>query len=105
MPEKRVAERYKKEVPVTFYDGKESYKGLSSDFSVSGIFVITRGPFKPGSPIRITLEISNKKNIYLSGIVIRTIKTGDENIKDGMGIKLNETPFIYHNFIEKLKSG
>ena len=104
MIEQRGAERYKKEVPVTYSDGKENYKGLSADFSVTGIFIITREPFKPGSPIKITLEISNKKRIYLSGTVIRTIKTGELSIKDGMGIKLNETPFVYHNFIEKLKS-
>ncbi len=102
MIEKRASERFTKEVSVTFYSGKDHYSGISSNFSVSGLFIKTAEPLKPGTPLKITLEISKKEKIYLEGIVIRSIKTGESNINDGMGIKLKETPFIYDKFINKL---
>lgn len=61
---------------------------------------MTREPLSPGTKLRIRLEISEDKSIYLRGVVIRTIKTGDLNIKDGMGVKLNDAPHAYHSFLE-----
>ena len=102
MTEKRGSARFRKELPLTFSNDNGNYKGMSSDFSDSGIFVITREPFKPGSNIKMSLEVTEKKKIYLSGIVVRAIKTGIEDVKDGMGVKLNNSPFIYHNFVKTL---
>ena len=105
MIEKRGKERFSKEIPLTFSEGTTTHKGMSSDFSSSGVFIITRQPFKPGTRTKMSLEISHKEKIYLTGVVVRAIKTGDVNIKDGMGIKLTDSPFLYQKFLDRLKSG
>jgi hypothetical protein len=53
--------------------------------------------------VKMNLEVSKKKIIRLVGVVLRTMKTGDINIKDGMAIKLNEEPFLYHKFLESIE--
>ena len=104
MIEQRGSKRYRKEIPVAFSEGGKNHKGMSSDFSSSGVFIITRQPCKPGTSIKMTLEISKKEKIYLTGIVVRTIKTGVMTIKDGMGIKLTDSPFTYQKFLDSLKA-
>jgi len=103
MIERRSARRFAKLLPITFRNSEKEYKGVSLDFSSSGLFILTREPFRPGTSVKIGLEVSDKEKIYLSGVVVRSIKTGDMNVKDGMCIKLNEVPFIYHKMLESIE--
>ncbi|MBL7031735.1 MAG: PilZ domain-containing protein [Nitrospira sp.] len=102
MIERRSSKRVAQTLPIAFSNSGNEYRGVSSDFSSTGLFIITREPFSPGTRIKINLEVSNRKTIRLAGVVARTIKTGDVNIRDGMGIKLNEVPYIYHKFLESM---
>ena len=102
MIERRSGERLVRELPLVFSNSGEEHRGMSSDFSVTGLFIITREPFSPGTSLKIRLEVSEREKIHLSGVVARTIKTGEGSIKDGMGIKLNNAPFKYHQLIESM---
>jgi Tfp pilus assembly protein PilZ len=102
MIEKRGSKRFKKKIPLAFSDGTKEYKGLSSDLSSTGLFIITRDPLRPGTQIKIALEVPDKK-IFLNGVVVRTVKTGIIEVKDRMGIKLTETPYLYQKFITRLE--
>jgi Tfp pilus assembly protein PilZ len=103
MIERRSAKRFKRSLPLTFSNSSEEYRGVSLDFSASGLFILTREPFSPGTRVKINLEVSKKEIIRLSGVVVRTIKTGDLNVKDGMGIHLDETPYIYYKYLERFE--
>ncbi len=103
MIEKRLARRFAKSLPIAFRSSDREYNGVSMDFSASGLFILTMEPFKPGTVVIMNLKAPNKKIIRLAGVVIRTIKTGDINIKDGMAIKLNEMPFLYHQLLESIE--
>ena len=103
MIERRSAKRFADALTLSFSTSEKEYNGVSLDFSASGLFILTREPLSPGTRVKINLEVSEKKTIRLAGVVARTIKTGDINIKDGMGIKLIEVPFIYHQFLESLE--
>ena len=102
MIERRSKKRVAQALPVAFRNSSKEYRGTSSDFSASGLFILTSETFTPGTSLKICLEVSEKEKIYLRGVVVRTIKTGHINIKDGMGIKLNEAPFKYHQFLQSL---
>lgn len=103
MIERRSTKRFAQALPIVFRNSEKEYRGVSMDFSASGLFILTREPLSPGTSLKISLEISDKERIYLKGVVVRTIKMGDINIKDGMGVKLNEVPYKYHQFLESIE--
>lgn len=96
---KRYSIRKIKRLPITFSDGKEELNGTSSDFSSTGLFIRTRRPCKPGTHVKMTLEINETRKISLAGVVARSIKTGSMVFKNGMGIKLTLIPKEYEDFI------
>ena len=102
MPDKRIAPRKIKRLSVTFSDGKDEYSGTSSDFSATGLFIRTRKALSPGTPVKMVIELDNNRRINLTGVVVRSIKTGIADFKNGMGIKLTPIPQEYQDFINKL---
>ena len=102
MVEKRSSERFTNAIPLAFSNSSGEYRGVSMDFSASGLFILTKEPFRPGTSLRMCLEVSEKERIHLRGVVARTIKTGNINIRDGMGIELDEVPYKYHQLIESI---
>ena len=103
MIERRSAKRFAKALPIVFSDSNGECRGISMDFSASGFFILTTEPLSPGTSLKIRLEVSERERVYLSGVVARTIKTGDINVKDGMGIKLDSIPYKYHQFLERIE--
>jgi Tfp pilus assembly protein PilZ len=100
--DKRIVPRRIKRLSITFSDGKVERTGTSSDFSETGLFIRTRKPFNPGTNVNIVIEITAGKQIRLEGIVVRAIKTGAMDFKNGMGIKLTTIPEEYKNFVKGL---
>jgi Tfp pilus assembly protein PilZ len=100
--DKRITRRKIKRLNIIFSDGTEEHPGTSSDFSTNGLFIRTRKPFKPGTAVTMLLEISVTQKIALSGVVIRAIKTGLRDFKNGMGIKLDSIPHEYEVFLSDL---
>ena len=99
---KRITQRKIRRLPVIFSDGKGEYPGTSSDFSATGLFIRTRKALSPGTPVKMVIELDNNRKINLTGVVVRSIKTGIADFKNGMGIKLAPIPQEYQDFINKL---
>jgi len=99
---KRESPRRIRRLPITFSDGKDEHTGISSDFSVSGLFIRTRKALSPGTSLSMVLEIDESRKIRLTGVVVRAIKTGVMDFKNGMGVKLASVPEEYKDFIREL---
>ena len=99
---KRITQRKIRRLSITFSDGNTEYSGTSSDFSATGLFIRTRKALSPGTPIEMVAELDNNRRIPLTGIVVRSIKTGIADFKNGMGIKLTSIPQEYQDFINEL---
>ena len=102
MPDKRIAPRKIRRLSITFSDGTVEYSGTSSDFSATGLFIRTRKALNPGTPVKMVIELDNNRKINLTGVVVRSIKTGIADFKNGMGIKLTNIPKDYEDFIQNL---
>jgi Tfp pilus assembly protein PilZ len=87
---------------ITFTDGKDARKGISSDFSCNGLFIRTRKGYEKGTILNMKLELDNSPEIPLTGIVKRVIKSQISIHKDGMGIELTSTPPKYDALIKEL---
>ena len=99
---KRITQRKIRRLSIIFSDGKGEYSGTSSDFSATGLFIRTRKAISPGTTLAIVAELDNNRKIDLTGIVVRSIKTGIADFKNGMGIKLTSIPQEYQDFINEL---
>ena len=102
MPDKRIAPRKIRRLSVIFSDGKDEYSGTSSDFSATGLFIRTRKALSPGTSLKIVIELDDHRKVTLTGMVVRSIKTGLMDFKNGMGIKLTNIPKDYEDFIQNL---
>ncbi|MBI4698447.1 MAG: PilZ domain-containing protein [Nitrospirae bacterium] len=103
--EKRRAKRTIKRLSITFSDGNEEYNGTSSNLSVNGLFIRTRKAFKVGALLKMVLETDKGQSINLTGVVARAIKTGIQDFKNGMGIRLVNAPQDYVELVSSLLSG
>jgi Tfp pilus assembly protein PilZ len=108
---KRAAERKIKRLPIFFSvtspvsvsaDPGEEYRGMSSDFSITGLFIRTRKILKPGTKLKMAIEVNESTKIHLTGTVARAVKLGAVVFKDGIGVKLTEATPEYKNFIDGL---
>lgn len=96
----RYTKRYIRRVETEFFDGKRNYRGISSDFSVDGLFIRTKRGLAPESVLELTLYLPDGKKSKLKGIVRRTIKTGSSLSKNGMGVQLIERDKNFDDFIK-----
>lgn len=99
---KRITQRKIRRLSITFSDGNTEYSGTSSDFSATGLFIRTRKALSPGTLVEMVVELDNNRRINLTGVVVRSIKTGIADFKNGMGIKLTSIPQEYQDFINEL---
>ncbi len=92
------APRFTKRLEVRFSYGRDTYKGILSNLSQSGLFVRTNRGFSPGTTIDIELVLPNGTISFLKGIVRWAEKT-HLAIKNGMGIELIEKDTAFIDFI------
>lgn len=102
--DKRVGKRRIKRLPINFSDGEQDYNGTSSNFSSNGLFIRTRRAFVPGTSVKMVLEVEEERKILLMGVVVRAIKTGLRDFKNGMGIKLTSLSQDYKDFLKELSA-
>ncbi|MBI4687693.1 MAG: PilZ domain-containing protein [Nitrospirae bacterium] len=88
MADKREHKRKIRRIPLIFSDGNEQHKALSANLSLEGIFIRTRHALKPGTNLTITLQADDGKDIVMTGVVVRSIKTRLQELRNGMGVKL-----------------
>lgn len=98
----RVAERKIKRLSVVYSDGTVEHRATTSDISHTGIFIRTRKTFRPGTHLRIVLELDDSRTVTLTGVVTRLVKLGTTVFKDGIGVKLTSHPQEYKELVEKL---
>lgn len=92
--------RLTKRLVLTFSDGKNTFQGVSSNLSPTGLFIRTRKALSPGLRLKIVLELENKTTIDLEGEVAWSLKTGLSDFKNGMGVKLTKIPPEYDKLIQ-----
>ncbi len=98
----RIAERKIKRITVIFSDGTVEHRGTTSDLSHTGMFIRTRKILKPGTPVKLTMELNENRNIALTGVVARFVKLGTTVFKDGIGVKLTTIPPEYKDLVQEL---
>lgn len=89
---KRDCDRRTRRLEVKFKSckGAETYSGTTSDISESGLFVRTRYGLIPGTFVEVQIYLPDGTIAGIQGQVKRTIKTGINTFKNGMGILITE---------------
>ena len=106
--QKRFIERFK----VEFIVNDKTYRGLSSNFSLNGLFIRTKQLFQTETLIDIIIHFPNDLRSRLKGKVVRISKNAlwkaseimrvcDEN---GLGIEIIEKDSLYLHFIRSFLS-
>ncbi|OGW23899.1 MAG: hypothetical protein A2X59_11030 [Nitrospirae bacterium GWC2_42_7] len=96
----RKAARFIRRLETEFTAENKSYRGISSDLSLSGLFIRTAHAFVPGSMLDITLHLPDGQASILKGKVMRAFKTHMVALKNGMGVFLVEKDSHYINFMK-----
>ena len=75
--EKRKYHRMPCSAPVEYAVQDQTYRNLSRDISVSGVFIETWAPFSIGDELILTIPLSNEEErVKVQGRVVRTDKQG-----------------------------
>lgn len=112
IPNKRRLRRFSHRCRVAFTADGMTYRGLSSNFSLDGLFLRAKNTFPPGTLLDITLYFPNDLASRLQATVIREsqeplrVAGGRESEygEKGMGIRIRERDSLYLHFIRALLS-
>ena len=102
---KRQHHRFTKRLEVKFSSGEQTFIGISSNLSESGLFIRTKRCFVIGSIIDIELVMPDGQLSHLKGRVARATKTSMASFKNGMGIELIEKDTAYLNYLKNFSEG
>jgi hypothetical protein len=97
---RRGHERFIRRLETEFSADNKTYRGISSDLSVSGLFIRTQHPFVPDTLLDIIIHLPDSVEVKLKGRVRRSIKTPVVSVKNGMGIEILENDSRYVNFVK-----
>ena len=109
---RRKSPRFVKRCEVEFRAIDTTLRGISSNFSLGGLFIKTNHPLPEHTVFEIVVHLPNGVSSHLKGKVIRSIKsyTGKvmgrrptEGIKSGMGVEILEMDDNYAAFIALLQ--
>jgi hypothetical protein len=108
--EKRQQRRFTRRCEVEFTRDGSTRRGISSDFSLTGLFIRTNHPLVEGTVFDLLVHLPDGKMSRLRGKAVRSLKTplGSaagapvKNIKNGMGVQLLEKDDSYLHFIKSL---
>jgi hypothetical protein len=101
--QKRFVDRYK----VEFTVNDKTYRGLSGNFSLNGLFIRTKQKFQSETLLEILIHFPNDLTSRLKGKVVRVSgsplygvdKTVNRYGENGMGIEIIEKDSLYLHFI------
>ena len=99
---KRRHPRFIKRLTIKFIINNESFTGISSDFSESGLFIRTSRGCSANHPIEIEIFMPDNSVSLLKGIVRRTTRTPIPSMKNGMGIEIIEKDGIFIDFLKSI---
>jgi hypothetical protein len=110
-PEQRKRKRLKKSCQVDFCANNETYRGVSDNFSVDGLFIWTDNLLAPQSVVSMTVHLPDGSTSKLKGLVRRVHKVSHDSVKPsgqifkcGMGIEIIERDPNYMKFFISLLS-
>ncbi len=107
---KRKQKRYIKRCEVEFVSEGLTYRGISSDFSLGGLFIRTNFPLVPDTIFDVMVHLPDGATSKLKVKVIRAWRTAIGRVmgtpirsaKNGMGVEILEKDANYLNFIRSL---
>jgi len=110
--DRRQQRRLIKRCEINFTYDDLTFKGISSNFSLGGLFIRTKHPLSPDTVFDMVIHLPDEKLSKLRGKVTRSMKkalgivvgTSCEAVKDGMGVKIIEKDTQYLEFIKSLLS-
>jgi len=110
--EKRQQKRFIERCKVEFTVNDKTYRGLSSNFSINGLFIRTKQLFQTKTFLDIIIHFPNDLTSRLKGKVVRVSKNAlweaSETAKgydgNGMGIEIIEKDSLYLHFIRSFLS-
>jgi hypothetical protein len=102
---RRGHDRFIRRLETEFNAEGKNYRGISSDLSVSGLFIRTQHAFVPDTLLDIVIHLPDSIEVKLKGRVRRSIKTPVVSIKNGMGIEILENDSRYVNFVKSVFPG
>lgn len=110
MENKRKQKRFIRRCEVEFSAAGSSYTGISSDFSLNGLFIRTNHPFAPGIELNLLIHLPDGSVSRLKAKVRRAWKTATGRVmgtpirefKNGMGVEIMEKDANYLHFIRSL---
>ena len=93
-----------------FTTGGLTLRGISSDFSLEGLFIRTNYPYIPGTIFDIVIHIPDGSVSKIKGKAVRALKTPTgmvigtpiKSLKNGMGIEIIERDANYLHLIRSL---
>jgi hypothetical protein len=104
MQDKRKHKRYIKRCEIEFSTNGTTYRGISSNFSLSGLFIKTSKPFTEDTAVDLIVHLPNGLISKLKGIVKRALRNPVNIQKNGMGIELIVKDSHYNDFINSISS-
>ncbi len=110
MENKRKQKRFIKRCEVEFICAGITYNGISSDFSMGGLFIRTNHPLAPDTIFNVKVYLPDGRISKLKVKVRRAWKTATGRVigtpvkeyKNGMGVEISEKDVNYLNFIRSL---
>jgi hypothetical protein len=105
---KRTQKRFIGRCEIDFTSAGVTHKGLSSDFSLNGLFIRTNHSLPEGAIIDIVVYLPEGATSMMKGRVVRSLRTAIgkalgtqiKSIKNGMGVELIKKDTNYLHFIK-----
>ena len=91
-----------KRCEIEFTKNGTAFRGISSNFSLSGLFIKTSKPIAEDTLIELIVHLPNGLTSELKGIVRRAFRSHVSTQKNGMGIELTERDSNYLDFLSSL---
>jgi len=109
---KRQQKRFIERCKVEFTVNDKTYRGLSSNFSLNGLFIRTKQLFQTETLLDIIIHFPNDLTSRLKGKVVRVprnaLRGASETVRgcgeNGMGIEIIEKDSLYLHFIRSFLS-
>ncbi len=98
----RVSDRFIRRLETEFTADDKSYRGISSNLSISGLFIRTQHAFVPGTIVDIVIHLPDTADVKLKGRVKHASKTHIVSVKNGMGIEIIQNNPEYISFIKSV---
>jgi ribosomal protein S27E len=95
-------ERFIRRLEVECSARDENTRGISSNFSLGGLFIRTNRPFSPGTLVDLNIHLPDGGAAKATGRVKTAQKTALASLKNGMGIEIIEKDLNYVTFIKSL---